>query len=125
MVQLKAGVDSLHCVPSFLYSGPGYTAGKIRCVIGHKVAGVWVENATLGDVAFSVPSQPNPLTFAAVAQNIPIPAGMASGIYSFYAKMIAIPSSDLYYQKDIESSDIEIIGQESVFSNLTVTYSKL
>lgn len=124
MVQLKAGVDSLHCVCSFLYSGPGYTAGKIRCVIGHKTLGVWVEDATLGDVAFSVSSQPNPLTFN-VIQNIPIPAGVSSGIYSFYAKMIAIPDADLYYQKDIESSDIEIIGQESIFSNLTVTYTKV
>jgi len=125
MVQLKAGINSLHCVPTFTYSGPGYTAGKIRCIIGHKVLGVWVEDFTLGDVPFSVPSQPNPLTFTAVAQDIPIPASAASGIYSFYAKMIAIPSSDLYYQKDIESSDIEIIGQESIFSDLVVTYTKI
>jgi hypothetical protein len=124
MVQLKAGVNSLHCVCAFNYSGPGYTAGKIRCVIGHKVLGVWVEDFlnAVPDTPFSVPNTPTTAPFT-VLVNIPIPLSANGGLYSFYAKMTGIPGADLYYYGP--ENDIEVLGQESVFSNLAVTYSKL
>jgi len=123
MVTVKTG-DRLKFVCRFTHQGAAFSGAYIRVAIGQKGAVSFDEalghNVTSSSLSVLYDLVP---TLYEVPLIITIQSNLGPGKWEAYAKLTGIPGADLYWYGPID--DIIVEEAAALFSNLTVTYTKL
>jgi len=113
--------DTVRVTTEFDYIGPALSARMISA-IWHKTLLDSHDEIVRENKDFSIPNSPPPGNHITVFIDLLVPPG-EPGSFGLYSSIRDVPGADIYspYYENV----IEIVGAESVFSNLEITsYAK-